>query len=141
MVRKTPKQLLWDVFSTYIKLRDTNSEGNGICISCPRPIHYPNSDGSVHASHLYPRSTTYNSLWFHEMNVHASCSHCNSWLDGNIMMYRKRLLAKYGQGVLDELERVHALGQGRKWPDFEYKEMTKHYRKLVKQLKKQRGIS
>lgn len=139
MGKMTEKQKLWRAFATWIKLRDSN-DGYGECISCNKLVMYPDPDGGAHAGHLFPRSSTYNSLWFHPMNVHLQCLHCNTFLEGNTMKYREGLIRRYGEGVIEELELARAAGQTRKWYDHDYKEMAKDYRAKVKQLKKERGI-
>jgi hypothetical protein len=139
MAKMSEKKKLERVFNTYIKLRDC-PDGIGRCISCSKIITYPSGNSSVHASHLYPRSVVYNSLWFHPMNVHASCDHCNVWLGGNIMAYREGLIRRYGESVIEELEQARAAGQGRKWYDHDYIELRKYYSKKVREMKKERGI-
>lgn len=139
MGKSSQKELLWRAFAEWIKLRDTPN-GYGNCISCNRLLQYPNSDGSAHAGHLFPRSTVFNALYFHPMNVHTQCHHCNTFLEGNTMEYRKGLVRRYGEEVLEELELAKATDRAAKWPDFEYKELAAEYRKKSRQLKKERGI-
>lgn len=140
MAKKTEKQKLWLAFGEWVKLRDCPN-GRGNCISCNRAMSYPNSDGSVHAGHLYPRSTVYNSLYFHPLNVWGQCMPCNTFLEGNTMEFRKGIVRRAGEEALEELDLVKSQGMGRKWPDFEYKELAAEYRKKSRALKKEYGIS
>ena len=133
------KKKLWKAFSEFIRLRDSE-DGVGICISCGRFVAYPNKSGKWHAGHFYPRSTTYSYLYFDEKNVNGQCMHCNSYLEGNKQGYEEGLIKKYGDGILEELKNkkvtglVGVLGH-------EYEELAKHYRGLVRQMKKEKGIS
>lgn len=140
MGKATEKQKLWKAFGEWIKLRDCPN-GYGSCISCNKRLVYPNSDGSVHAGHLYPRSVVYNSLYFHPMNVHAQCMFCNTHLEGNTMEFRKGIVRKYGEAVLDELDLIKTKGMGQKWYDQDYKEKAAEYRKKSRELKKLYGLS
>lgn len=140
MGKATEKQKLWHAFAEWVKLRDSDENGNANCISCNKAMKYPNSDGSVHAGHLYARSTTYASLYFHPHNVNAQCDHCNTWLQGDAMRYREGLIARYGEEVLEELARISKEGLTYKWTDDDYREKAKSYRALCRAIKKDRGL-
>ncbi len=78
-----------DVFSRYIRLRDTRN-GWGRCISCGAPIRFETCDAGHYISrrHIATR--------WNEENVHAQCVECNRYRDGNIEHYRRALIRKYG---------------------------------------------
>lgn len=139
MGKSTPKQLCWKAFAEFIRLRDSPG-GMGSCISCNKPVAYPNSNGMFHAGHFYPRSVVYNGLYFDEMNVHGQCHFCNTHLEGNTLAYRRGLIHRYGEAVIGQIEEARAAGQGRKWYDDDYKEMAKTYRDKVRLMKRERGI-
>jgi hypothetical protein len=44
---------------------------------------------------------------FNELNVHAQCEHCNSFLSGNIILYRQNLIKKLGIETVEWLESKH----------------------------------
>lgn len=134
----TPKQKLWRVFAEFIRLRDS-SDGYGSCISCGKHVAYPNTHGRWHAGHYYPRSVTWDHLYFDERNVNGQCAHCNTFLEGNKQGYQKGLVLKYGEGVLEELETAKFSDRGRLL-GHEFEAMAKHYRGLVRAMKKERGI-
>jgi hypothetical protein len=46
-------------------------------------------------------------LRFNEENCHIQCEHCNSHLSGNIIEYRKRLIAKIGIDRVEWIEGKH----------------------------------
>jgi len=137
--KSTPKQLLWRAFADYIKLRDTPG-GFGNCISCNKIMAYPNPDGLVHAGHLWPRSVVYNALYFHEMNVHAQCAFCNTHLEGNTLEFRKGIIRRYGDQVMEKLDLLKRGELTQKLYDHDYKEMAKDYRKRVREIKQKRGL-
>lgn len=139
MTKSSSKKKLWRIFAEYIRLRDSPN-GYGQCISCGKLVQYPNKTGVAHAGHYYPRSTTYSSLYFDERNVNLQCSHCNTYLEGNTEGYRRGLIAKYGSRVIDELDLKRSM-KLKKIHSFQYDEMAKHYRKLVREMKKERGIT
>lgn len=138
MPKATAKKKLWKAFATYIRLRDAPN-GYGNCISCNKMVAYPNDTGNWHAGHYYPRSVTYGTLYFDEYNVNGQCRHCNTYLEGNKQGYEKGLKRKYGQSVFDHFDLTRAVGV-KKCHDFEYNEIAKHYRKLVRELKKKKGM-
>lgn len=84
--------VLW--FNRYIRLRDKDLP----CISCGTT----KPDIQYHAGHF--KTTHVTSLRFDEQNVNKQCSRCNNYLSGNLAEYRKGLVVKYGQGVLDRIE-------------------------------------
>ena len=127
------KKKLWRIFSQYILLRDSR-DGFGQCIACGKTVPYPNSTGAFHASHYFPRSTTYAALYFDEMNVHACCINCNLYLSGNIAKFRVGIIKRYGQAVLDDLE---SRADDPYDPNFKftYDEKIDYYKGLVKEMK------
>ncbi len=99
-VRKA-KAKTWLVFSRYIRLRDclktTGSPEYGECISCGNTKSYSELD----AGHFVPKHAN---NYFSERGVNAQCRHCNSFLHGNQLGYRRGLLLLYGEEVVSELE-------------------------------------
>lgn len=95
------KKKVWELFSRYIRLRDclttTGSPEYGECISCGETKPYSKLD----AGHFVPkRSNNY----FSERGVNAQCRHCNSYLHGNQLGYRRGLVELYGEEITCELE-------------------------------------
>jgi len=84
-------------FNRSIRLRDADDP----CISCGR--HH---QGQYHAGH-YRTTKAAPELRFDEYNVNKQCRPCNEFLSGNVVEYRKGLLAKYGQAIVDYLEGPH----------------------------------
>ena len=118
------KAKLDKVFSEYIRKRDTR---NGVfkCISCGRILPYEQADCGhyINRKHMSTR--------FDEMNCNAQCISCNRFDEGNIQGYRRGLVALYGEQQVALLEaKKHNF---RKYSDFEYEVLIKHYKEEIKQ--------
>ena len=89
------------MFSLYIRTRDclltTDSPNWGECISCGETFEYH----SLNAGHFVAK---HNNNYFSERGVHAQCKHCNRYLHGNQLGYRRGLVELYGEEVVKELE-------------------------------------
>lgn len=119
------KAKLDKVFSEYIRKRDTN---NGVfrCISCGKLLPYEQADCGhyINRKHMATR--------FDEMNCNAQCRSCNRFDEGNMQGYRRGLVAEYGEQQVMLLEaKKHTF---RKYSDFEYDVLIKHYKEEIKKL-------
>lgn len=112
-------------FNAYIRLRDASLP----CVSCGRPATW---DGQWHASHYRSVGST-PTLRFEPLNVHKSCSICNSHLSGNIMGYRPELVRRVGEEVVLWIEGPH---DPQKWTVDEIKAKTAEFRAKVRELKR-----
>jgi hypothetical protein len=117
------KNKLRRIFNAYIRLRDTDENGVGRCISCNKPIVYGDN---CQAGHYEPSSIVFANLDFDEVNVNGQCIHCNKFLEGNKTGYAVGLIRKYGAGVLDQLKIKRRLGCH--WAAFEYEVLIGQYR-------------
>jgi len=86
-LRKQLQAKAWSLMSKYVRLRD------GKCITC-------GSTTTLQAGHFL-----HGKLDFDFQNIHAQCSRCNKWLNGNLAKYATFLVREYGYDILDELER------------------------------------
>ena len=123
---------LWKVFSLYIRLRDSNEEGYGKCITCRKIIHYTQGD----AGHGIGRQ--HKSVKFHPRNNHLQCRRCNFYGAGEQAAYKEAVEKIYGEGTWDEL--TLASRQTCKRGQVEIDVMTDYYKKEVARLKKERGL-
>lgn len=117
LAQKTARELVKpadDEFSRYIRLRDSDGDGNnrtGTCITCSRPLAVL-VDGkfvkNAQNGHFVGRGA--HITRYDEMNCHLQCAHCNAWRDKRDMTkaYAAAIDKKYGKGTADELE---ALGK------------------------------
>ena len=111
-------------FNSYIRARDVGKQ----CISCYKPL-----DGGANtfdAGH-YRSVGSAPHMRFVEDNVHGQCKHCNNWLAGNHVEYRKRLLVRIGERQLDLLESDSVL---RKYTKEGLIEIARHYNAMARQL-------
>lgn len=76
------------IFNKYIRTRDKGKP----CISCKGK----NKDTKVNAGHFYSVGS-YPSLRFNEYNCHLQCEYCNTYLHGNLLEYRPRIIKRIGQ--------------------------------------------
>ena len=113
-------------FHRYIRLRDTNRDGYGSCISCNKDIHFSEGD----AGHFISRQHK-NTRW-NEENVHLQCKYCNMYEGGNAYLYGKAL----GQDKADEL--VILSKQICKFSEQEYEDIYYYYKEKVEELEKKK---
>ena len=81
----------------YVRLRDTAA---GLpCISCGR--HH---QGQNHAGHYRSVGSAPHLRFDTERNMHLQCAPCNTHLHGNLVNYRRALIAKIGIDAVEGLE-------------------------------------
>ena len=97
----------WEEFSKFIRLRDaletTGTVYTLLCFTCDKP--YPAfGKGCAQAGHFVAGRK--NAVLFQEKGCHAQCYNCNINLKGNTLVYRRKMIEKYG---IEETERQEAL--------------------------------
>ena len=112
------------VFNKYIRLRDKDE----LCISCKQKPKKSN------AGHYYNANNHWN-VRFNEDNVHLQCEHCNTFLSGSLIEYRKNLIKKIGIEQFEKLESIAY--ETRKFTKEELKEIIETYKKKIKQYETQ----
>lgn len=110
------------VFNAYIRERDRDTG----CISCGG-----NLGESFDAGHYASRGSS-NALRYHTANVNGQCRKCNRFLAGNIIGYRKGLLQRYGNEIVDYLDNYRGIYR---WTIEECKEGIAYFSELTKELK------
>ena len=115
-------------FNAYIRERDRGKN----CISCDTPL---GSEPNTYDAGHYRSVGSAPHMRFVEDNVHGQCKHCNNWLGGNHVEYRKRLLERIGQHQLELLESDSTL---RKYTKEGLEEIARHYRAEARRLAKER---
>lgn len=126
MASKTNIRKLDEVFSKFIRARDTNHDGTFVCCSCSRVLPYEQAD----AGHFINRR--FMSLRWDERNVHAQCRSCNRFSEGNSVGYFRFMQRKYGDEVIDLLQAMK--NQSQKWSDFELELLIKEYKQKLSDL-------
>lgn len=115
-------------FNAWIRARDAGRP----CISCGRA-----HQGQMQAGH-YRTVGAHPELRFEPDNCHAQCAPCNNHLSGNLIEYRKALLAKIGAARLDWLEGSH---EPKHYTVEELQALTAHYRAEARKLAKAEGVA
>jgi len=114
-------------FNLFVRQRDHDKP----CISCGKP-----SDDSANgwdASH-YRSVGSSPHLRFVEDNCHKSCKHCNQFLAGNIVEYRKGLIERIGLARVEQIESDQTV---RKYTREGLQEIARHYNAEARRLKKE----
>lgn len=126
MEKQKLREKLDRVFSQYIRLRDMLPGNVFQCISCGRikPINQADCGHYINRQHMATR--------FSEVNCNAQCRSCNRFDEGNMSGYRAGLVRKYGETKVVLLESMK--NDVRKYSDFEYEALIKHYQFKIKEL-------
>jgi hypothetical protein len=123
--RRTRSQLekeLDRVFSIFIRMRDSNEDGDAVCFTCGKSDKWVNMDNGHYISRVH-RSTRWN-----ELNCHVQCKRCNIFMHGNYPIYALNLTRVFGAGVLEELSALKNTIAKISTPEMEA--MIKHYRDI-----------
>ena len=127
------KKELDTIFSVFIRLREANEYGYCQCHTCGVVRHY--KDG-MQNGHFQSRKHT--ATRFDEENCQVQCVSCNIFGSGQQWKFGINLDAKYGEGTAEELEflarTIHKVSR------VEYEEQISYYKKLVENLKEEKGI-
>ena len=151
MTKTTPKKKASDAMSRYVRLRDALEYCDehsidltqfnrpediiGKCCTCGTVKSWI----YMHGGHCLPRGEGGGSgVYFDERNVHLQSKKENAFAGGNPTEYRKFMLEKYGQDVIDELEIKHLLPID--FRDLAMKAMEIHYRELYDELVSENGL-
>lgn len=122
MKKKTVSKLKKDldaVFSKYIRQRD-----NHICFTCGLKMEANRSQNG----HFVPRQ--YNATRYDERNCNAQCYACNMLYNGQPTEYALRLQAKYGDGIIKQLNDLRRTTKQFFIPELEA--LIEKYKSLVK---------
>lgn len=117
-------------FSLYVRLRDSDENGIGACITCGRRKHYKLMD----CGHYIKRQ--FKSCRFNERNCNLQCKYCNAFLQGDNEEYAKAIEKKWGKSALQMLH-VKYLTDKRtptKYYDFELQAIAEHYKGAVNEI-------
>lgn len=109
------------VFNAYIRERDSE-DGYFTCISCGRTLTTDQMD----AGHFAPVKGG-SALRFDEYNVNGECKRCNGFDEFHLIGYRRGIIEKYGEDVLNHLEQNARTIK--KWSRTELNEIIEKYGK------------
>jgi len=111
-------------FNKFIQLRDAGLPR----ISCGNT-----NDCQYHAGH-YMSAGGHAWLAYNEFNTNRQCQHCNTSLSGNLIYYRKGLIAKYGIEVVESLENSGQDLNKKSYTKEELLEIEKAYKLKIKEM-------
>lgn len=119
---------LWTVFSKWVRLSNSSINGNVDCFTCGKLMHWKEAD----AGHYISRS--HKALKFDRRNVRPQCFRCNRMLRGNQDEFAVRLQIVYGEGILQELNKLK--WQEKRFTRIELTTQIDFYKGLIKDLEK-----
>ena len=123
---------LWDVFSLYVRLRDTNKDGYGQCITSGAWRHYTSFDcgHGIGRQHFCTK--------YDEKNNHCQSKRENGFEEGNKSIYSKKVDNLYGDGTWAELEQ-RSKGSCKK-VKFYFLEKIPEYQEKIRELMKSKNF-
>lgn len=119
-----------NIFSQFVRLRDSDEHGRAICISCQRELPYE----YMQAGHFYPR--THMATRWDEDNVHSECVTCNCFTSDHLIKYKGNLIKKIGTEAFERITKLH--NQPRNFDECELQMMIAYYKQKVKMLQQGR---
>lgn len=105
------------VFSRFIRQRDRNAMGEGVCYTCYRTAPWK----KLQCGHFVPRQ--YLATRYSEINCHSQCYACNMLYNGQPSSYASRLELEFGPGTVLRLED----DRRRVTHDFDYLEVIRRF--------------
>jgi hypothetical protein len=114
-------------FNAFVRARDANKP----CISCGKP---PSTESNQTDAGHFRSVGSAPHMRFVEDNVHGQCKHCNQYLAGNVLAYRKGLIERIG---LERVEQIETDQTVRKYTKEGLQEIARHYKTEAKRLNNQ----
>ena len=113
------------VFQRFIRIRDKDFP----CISCNNSKTNDWSGGHFFSAGMY------SGYIFDERNCHKQCNtHCNKFLSGNLLEYRKGLILRYGLSFVEELESISDSKRDYKYTKEELLSIKNKYLLKIKEI-------
>jgi hypothetical protein len=121
---ESPTEYQWKVFSKLFREYHSNQFDCCVCFTCGKVAHWKKMD----TGHFIDRR--FAATKFNPLNLEVQCVHCNRHLDGNIEVYKKQLMIKYGGwDVVSHLN--HASLNGKLPSKSDVQGLITIYRKMV----------
>lgn len=127
-----PEDKLWKVFSEYIRLKFSDENGYCKCYTCGTIRYWKNLDCG-HGIGRQHKATKFN-----EKNNRPQCKPCNGFEGGKREEFKKQMDLEHGSGTWDLMELKAR--QPSKLGAFEFDVLTKHYGRLVFNLKREKNL-
>lgn len=123
-----------NIFSRYIRIKYSMSNGYCRCISCGKVHHWKEIQNGHYMSRRY-----LSTRWA-EDNCRPQCVACNIFNQGNAQAYRLALVKEIGEQRVNLIE-ARARQETCKYSEFELKALIEHYKKEVERIAKEKGIN
>lgn len=120
-------------FSRYVRLRDSDDNGYGNCITCGVLKHFTEAD----CGHFITRSCR--STRWDEKNAHLQCKRCNGFLSGLQFEHGLQIDEKYGADTA--LRLLQKSKKTRKFSMQELRDMCKYFEELAGELVESKGLA
>lgn len=127
---KTLTKKLDDIFSIFIRMAFSDSDGVAECYTCRTRHKWQNLENG----HFIGRQ--YTMLRWNRKNVRPQCHVCNGFNEGNKAEYRRRLVEDVGE---QEVLWLEANKKKRRHSRTELEMMIAHYNNVVTGLRAERG--
>jgi hypothetical protein len=114
-------------FNAFVRARDADKP----CISCGKP---PSTESnSTDCGHFRSVGSAPH-MRFVEDNAAGQCKHCNQYLAGNVLAYRKGLIERIGLARVEQIESDQTV---RKYTHEGLIEIARHYNAETRRLKRE----
>lgn len=131
-------KLLDEVFSQFIRLRDSDENGYCSCVTCGAVGFWKGGSGvAIQNGHFQSRSKHYTRHL--EKNCSAQCYACNCMKQGEQFLHGIALDKRWGEGTA--LEMLQLGNQPFKYTREWLEERIKHYKLEVQRLKTEKGLN
>lgn len=116
-------------FNGFVRARDAGKP----CVSCSKSL---GSEPNTYDAGHFRSVGSAPHMRFVEDNVQGQCKHCNNYLGGNVLAYRKGLIERIG---LTRVEQIEADNTTRKYTKEGLQEIARHYRAEARRLAKEQA--
>lgn len=135
--KKTNRQKLIErldkIFSIYIRIKEaTPHTGYVRCFTSGRVMHWK----TAQCGHFCSRR--HMNLRWSEMNCHPQSMEQNVFEHGNLLVYRRKMVEKYGEQAVNQLEASAYITKH--WSEFELEQMIQYYTALVEKIRDEKGL-
>ena len=138
MAKKTDRAKAVDnldnIFSKFVRLRDSDSHGFSTCVTCPKVAFWTRE--GIQCGHFQTRGK-YITRW-HERNAHAQCAGCNMVNGGQQYKHGLEIDKRYGEGAAEEI--LLLSNQTQKFSTFELVDMYNDFKERVELMIEEKGV-
>lgn len=120
------KSKLDNVFSEYIRKRDSDGDGMVKCVTCGKVMHWKQVD----CGHFVSRAKL-NTRW-DERNASGQCKQCNGFAGGQQYLHGLALEKRWGKGTADLMFAKSCIIRQMKSADYLW--LINEFREKIKQL-------